>query len=105
MNDGTKVKISWDAPDTNFAPLTSYNLQVLSNDGLTFVDANSFCDENAATILTGRLCTMTLIELRAAPFSLTFNKFVIARVKSTNQFGESDYSQTNVMGASIRTEP
>jgi hypothetical protein len=104
-NDGVKVKIFWDAPDTNFAPLKSYTLQVLTNNGLTFADANSFCDEDAATILSARLCTMTLVELRAFPFSLTFNKFVIARVKSENQFGESDYSQTNIMGATIRTEP
>ncbi len=48
---------------------------------------------------------MTLVELRADPFSLTYNKFVIARVMSTNQFGDSDYSQPNVMGATIRTEP
>jgi len=30
---------------------------------------------------------------------------VIAKVKSANEFGESDYSQPNTLGATIRTEP
>jgi hypothetical protein len=57
-----------------------------------------------ATLLTDRKCTISLQELRAAPFSLTYNQVVVARVKSANEFGESDYSQTNILGATIRTE-
>jgi hypothetical protein len=57
-----------------------------------------------ATMLTDRKCTISLQELRAAPFLLTYNQVVVARVKSANEFGESDYSQTNILGATIRTE-
>lgn len=101
----TDVLISWTAPDDNFESVTSYSLQVLDNTGLQYHDANSYCTEDAATILANRLCTISMAELRAAPFSLTFNKVVVARVKSTNQFGTSDYSQPNILGANVKTEP
>ena len=57
-----------------------------------------------ATLLTDRKCTISLKELRSTPFSLTYNQVVVTRVKSANEFGESDYSQTNILGATIRTE-
>lgn len=104
-NDGTDVVIRWSAPINNFAVITSYSLQVLETDGKTYADANTYCDEDADAILSARKCTISLTELRAAPFSLTYNQVIVARVRSVNMYGTSDYSQPNVLGATIRTEP
>lgn len=104
-NVDTKVIITWAAPMTNYADLLSYTLQVLNSNRKDYADANSYCDEDSANLLTDRKCSMTLTELRAAPFSLTYNQIVVARVKSENIYGVSDYSQPNILGATIRTEP
>jgi len=103
-NSGTNVVIIWTAPVDNFAVITAFDLKIENNAG-AFVDATSSCQESAATLLVTQTCTIPLTTLRSAPFSLSYNKLVVAIVNSQNMYGQSDYSQPNVHGATIRTEP
>lgn len=103
-NSGTNVVITWSAPVDNYAAITSYHIKI-ENDSGAFVDATSHCQESDGTLLTTETCTIQLTTLRSAPFLLGYNKLVVAVVNSQNVYGQSDYSQPNVHGATVRTEP
>ena len=103
-NSGTDIIVSWSIPVANFADISSYDLMIMNHNS-AFTEATSYCHEDATTILASQTCTISLLTLRAAPFSLTYNQVVIAIVNSQNVYGASDYSQPNVLGATIKTEP
>lgn len=48
---------------------------------------------------------MNLSTLRATPYELVFDEYVVASIASLNNFGWSIYSQPNTGGAKIWTEP
>lgn len=48
---------------------------------------------------------MPVQTLRAAPFSLPYDKLVTVKVRARNQFGFGDYSEVNTVGARIQVEP
>lgn len=50
-------------------------------------------------------CLVGMHDLRAAPFSLTYNTLVVAKVLARNERGWSAASDANVDGARIQVEP
>jgi|LauGreDrversion4_2_1035121.scaffolds.fasta_scaffold831385_1 hypothetical protein len=81
MNVGTDVVITWPVPVDNYAEVTSFDLKIKNSAG-SFVQALSYCDEDAATILSSQTCTLPLETLRTLPFSLNYNSLVVAIVSS-----------------------
>ena len=63
------------------------------------------CDGSDNTIITNRECDVSLQSLRAPPFILGFNDFIVARVNAFNDFGWAVDSQPSIEGAVVWTEP
>lgn len=71
---------------------------------MTFHEASE-CDGTDLNIVNTRTCFVQLQTLRAEPFSLSFDDYVVIKIRSMNSFGWSILSQQNLSGAKILTEP
>lgn len=104
-NVGTNVRIAWAAPNTNGNAITAYDIKIKQADG-QFSSQAVYCNGTQGPIISARACEIPLTTLRQAPYSLTFNTVVVAKVSSTNAVGSSaGYSPVNTAGAKIYTEP
>lgn len=52
-----------------------------------------------------RDCTFTMSMLTSSPYNLAFDDLVVARVRTTNFYGTSEWSQPNELGARIKQVP
>jgi hypothetical protein len=104
VNQGTQVLISWDYPDDSADTIIQYSIQIRQSDGLTFTETVE-CDGSNTLVVSSRSCLVNLSTLRAAPYSLAFDDYIVASIASMNSFGWSIYSQPNTGGAKIWTEP
>ena len=52
-----------------------------------------------------RQCSIPFTTLRAAPYSLSYGNLVQARVRAKNFIGFGAFSQENIVGAAVQTEP
>jgi hypothetical protein len=68
----------------NGSPVTDFKVFVRQSDASTFTQV--------ACTVVDRTCTITLLELRTAPFSLVKDDSVVAQVVSTNLYGDSEVS-------------
>lgn len=104
---GVAVEISWTAPAPNGEAITSYDVLVLKADGATFSAAAGTCTSNPSGTLSTAKCTITLTDLRTAPYSLILGSPVRAKVRAVNARGPGPYSQVNSASsaATIQTEP
>jgi hypothetical protein len=50
-------------------------------------------------------CIFTMIMLTSAPYNLAFDELVVARARTTNFYGTSDWSVLNTDGARIKQVP
>lgn len=100
INDGTNVVISWDEPTDNYSPVLEYLIDIRAND-YEFKPITE-CDGTNPSI---RTCTVSILTLRNAPFSLTYGMLVAARVKARNAYGWSIEAEPNTVGAIIQIEP
>jgi hypothetical protein len=71
---------------------------------ITFSEAAG-CYGSDLNIVNTRTCYVDLTTLRTAPFSLSFDDYVVIKIRSMNSFGWSVLSQQNIGGAKIHTEP
>lgn len=63
----------------------------MQKDG-TFAEELTYCDGLDSDIVTATQCTVPLLTLQAAPFSLLLGDSIIATVTATNKYGESAQS-------------
>jgi hypothetical protein len=98
-NIGAKVRISWPKPEINGDEIDEYQVLIKQKDG-TFAEQEVYCDGSQPAIITSRQCEIPLTVLRAAPFSL------VVKVQARNGNGwTSSFSEVNLSGALIQTEP
>jgi hypothetical protein len=101
--EGSKVRISWTAPDNRGSPLTSYTVLIQSSAGPFLADSTN-CDASVQPLITH--CDIPLGHLQDAAFTgLAQGTLVVAKVTATNAFGTSPESDLNVAGARIETVP
>ena len=103
----TSLRIQWSQPSDNFKTITKY--KVVIEDHLhagNFVENTYYCDGSDATVMSLLRCDIPVITvLRQAPYSLTQGQLVVAKVQAYNQRGWSDFSDPNVAGQLVQTEP
>lgn len=68
--DGLNVKVTFAPPVSNGDVITGYNILFLAKD-LSY-HASPGCDSTLVEVAGQMECTVTFVELRAAPFSLEF---------------------------------
>ena len=93
-NSGQNIIVDWTAADAQGSAVTSYLVELRQSDGTTFSTDATNCDGSDSTIMANTECTIPLSVLTAAPFSLTLNTDIYARVTATNSKG----STTSVAG-------
>jgi hypothetical protein len=86
---GAHVKISWVRPFRNHREVTSYQILLATSAG-TFVESKALCDGEAQAAVM--YCLVGMHDLRAAPFSLTYDTLVRAKVLARNERGWSTAS-------------
>jgi hypothetical protein len=96
----TKVRTTWTAPFDSYEPITEYQIMFLKSDG-TYAEDTTNCDGTDVNTL---YCDIEMNEIRTLT-GLTQGTLiqVIGRAKNLNGWG--DYSQVNVVGVVIETEP
>lgn len=104
QNIDDKVKIIWSEPINNGSPITAYKLFIEQNDHQTYTEETIECQGSTSTVVTARVCSLSLETLKAAPYSLIKGDSVIAQIKSVNFYGESLQVVTG-NGAVIRDVP
>lgn len=84
------VTISWALPNENGSPITSYKVFLRAHDGV-YIQETVHC---AATpeMVQGRTCTMPLLVLISAPYSLALGDSIYAKIIAINYYGQSVYS-------------
>lgn len=103
--DPKAVKISWSAPADNSDPITEYQILIRKTGGTEYAEELVHCDGANATVAAARQCYIPLTTLRAPVFNLGYGELVAARARARNSLGYGQYSQPNVIGALIQTEP
>jgi hypothetical protein len=82
--------------------LTNYIVKVKTSSS-TFVQIT--CDEDTATLLSGRICTFPISSLKTTPFNLAWGVEVVAKLTAINVYGSSTVSAESQSGAIILTVP
>ena len=107
--EGTYVKIAWDPPVTNnYADIDEYDVEIVTGDGVTFIEDAALCDGADATNLANSFCLVYLADLRAEPTSLVFQQLIQAKLRAHNERGWGEWSDANVdsgAGPLVETEP
>jgi hypothetical protein len=103
VTDGLKVLVSFDEPPANGEPISLYTIEFYSRDG--FFYQSTECDQSLVLSMQKLNCEATFTMMRQAPFFLELGDLIEVRAKATNNIGESAFSQINVEGSLIETEP
>ena len=88
-NQNDIVKVVWDDPVANGSPITGFRILVREHDEVTFTQESVQCDGTDATIISTRICYLTLQSLRAEPYLLVKDDSVYVRIISENFYGDS----------------
>jgi len=74
--------------------VTGYEIHVLTSDGTTYAQETTpaDCDGTSSAVVSGRTCTISLVTLKASPFSLVKDDSVTVKVISQNVYGDSALS-------------
>jgi len=59
---------------------------------LSFSNELEFCNGNDTAIVLARSCQIPLTTLRKTPFNLEYPNLVVAKVRSKNSIGWSDFT-------------
>lgn len=78
---------------------------ISTKDGVSYAEEPVHCDGAQPAIVASRSCSIPLTVFRQDPFNLDYPDQVIAKVRSRNDIGWNDYSDSNLLGAIIQTEP
>lgn len=88
--------LSWAAPFDNYLPISGFELQAQTKDGNEWYE---ICQEEWFA------CRISMIDLRAEPYSYELQDLPVFRVRVFNDRGNSLYSELNTDGGRIQTEP
>lgn len=83
-----QLVVTWAEPSAQGSPITGYRVYIRQNDLLYEQDLVA-CDHSSSTTLT---CSIPLATLIIAPFSLSKDQSVFAKVRAINFYGDGDYS-------------
>jgi hypothetical protein len=103
-NTNDLVTVQWDDPIANGFVIHAYRFFVLQSDGTTYTEESVECDGTNTDIVNNRVCTISLLTLRSAPYNLILGDSVWVKVISVNTYGESELSQPG-NGAVIQLVP
>ena len=92
-NTNNLVTVSWDDPVDNGSVISAYKIYILEHDSVTYTEENSDCDGTGAEVVNSRACTIDLLTLTSAPYSLELEESVSVKIISVNTFGESAFSE------------
>jgi hypothetical protein len=95
---GAHVKISWARPFRNHREVLGYQILIETSAG-AFIERKALCDGEAQAAVM--YCLVGMHDLRAAPFSLTYDTLVRAKVLARNERGWSVASDPNSIGARV----
>jgi hypothetical protein len=93
--------VSWSRPDNGGSPITSFEVVIKRADG-QFETAT--CAESLGDTVSYSVCTVTIAELTAAPYLLSYGSSIYAKVTALNIYGPSIQSLAG-NGAVILTVP
>jgi len=91
-NTNNLVSISWTDPIANGLAISSYRFYVLQHDGVTYTEETTDCDGTNSDVVNNRACTIQLLTLTSAPYSLELGESVSVKIISVNTYGESALS-------------
>jgi hypothetical protein len=103
-NSVDQVLIQWSDPITNGSPITGYKIYVKHEADATYTQESVECDGTSSTVINDRECQISLVTLRAAPYSLVLGSSVSVKVESVNVYGDSAQSAAG-SGAAIQLVP
>ncbi len=64
------VKITWTAPASNGAAISSYTIYIRQTDKVTYSTELSYCNGSSLSVISALSCTIPLSVLQSAPFNL-----------------------------------
>lgn len=92
--------VEWEAPFANYEAILEYDVIFLTHDG-TYVNDEVNCHGQDPSLTA---CSIEMSDMRQLTM-LGRGELIVARVKARNVNGWHAYSQQNVEGAVIETEP
>jgi hypothetical protein len=96
--------VTWVAPYDGGSPITSYVIQLLQSDGVTFSENMLDCNGTKSSVVSTTTCTVPIASMRATPYSLPWGSNIRVRVSAQNIIGTSPFSVVG-SGAIILTYP
>ncbi|CDW74138.1 pa14 multi-domain protein [Stylonychia lemnae] len=97
------VQIVWGTPNANGGTISKYKIEINNYVTTTSWTVSSSCDGTSAIVKSAQSCIIPMSELTTT-YQYAFDKLVLVRVSSTNEFGDST-SITNLGTARTRSAP
>lgn len=95
--------MKWTEPNYHFAAIDKYEVLFEKADG-TFTTETTYCDGTVASIITNKECNVrmaTILSLTSHPV----DTLIRVKIRAHNAKGWGDYSEMNIVGATIETTP
>ena len=93
--------IAWAKPTDRGSSIFEYEIAILTSDGVSFSEETKYCNGADPAIVSSRSCLVPLKTLIEFPFNLKYPNLVVAKVRSKNSIGWSDFSIQNIVGGTI----
>lgn len=100
---GTNVRLTFTPPASNGSAITSYQI-LIEHSGGSFAE-DPACIASAEPVFSQRYCDLPMANFLTAPYNLAQGTLIRAKVKATNEVGDSQFSQVNNSGADVKTVP
>jgi hypothetical protein len=84
--------ISWIASYNGGSVITGYKILIRQSDNFTFSENVVDCAGSSPTIVSETKCTVPIVSLKNAPYSLPWGSHVYAKVSAINIIGSSAFS-------------
>lgn len=84
--------IAWAKPTDRGSSIVEYEVVILTSDGVSFSEETKYCNGFDPAIIKSRSCLVPLNTLIKLPFNLRYPNLVVAKVRSRNSIGWSDFS-------------
>lgn len=101
------IKISWQAPVSNYQPITAYRVLIATRDLTAFFESKQHCDgarfDHSVRSLWCSLPVKAVLEKE--PFNYQFDDLVRVKIQAKNSRGWSDFSDLNLDGVRIQSAP
>jgi hypothetical protein len=78
------ITVSWVAPATNGAAITSYIITIRESNGATYITDSTNCNGSSSTIVSATSCTIPVSTLIASPYSLPYGSSIFAKITAIN---------------------